>query len=351
MDTSFIAFWEQVTTNPMLMVSVILTLAVIFVNGWTDAPNAMRTSVTPRCMEAKPAILMAAAFNFIGVLVMTLINSSVAMTIKDMVNFNGNNQSALVALCAALVAIVVWAVAAWYFGIPTSESHALIAGLSGAAIALQGGLSGINGGEWIKVIYGLILSAALGFALGYAVCKAVTFICRGFDRRKTNCFFKYGQIAGAAMTAFMHGAQDGQKFMGVLLLGVFLMNGQDTTEGAILPVWMMILCSVVMGLGTSVGGKKIIKSVGMDMVKLEKYQGFAADIAASLCLLVSSLFGIPVSTTHTKTTAIMGVGAVKRLSSINLKVVKEMVMTWVLTFPGCGIIGFLMARLFMFLFI
>ena len=351
MDTSFIAFWEQVTTNPMLMVSVILTLAVIFVNGWTDAPNAIATCVTTRCMEAKPAILMAAAFNFIGVLVMTLINSSVAMTIKDMVNFNGNNQSALVALCAALVAIVVWAVAAWYFGIPTSESHALIAGLSGAAIALQGGLSGINGGEWIKVIYGLILSAALGFALGYAVCKAVTFICRGFDRRKTNCFFKYGQIAGAAMTAFMHGAQDGQKFMGVLLLGVFLRNGQDTTEGAILPVWMMILCSVVMGLGTSVGGKKIIKSVGMDMVKLEKYQGFAADIAASLCLLVSSLFGIPVSTTHTKTTAIMGVGAVKRLSSINLKVVKEMVMTWVLTFPGCGIIGFLMARLFMFLFI
>ena len=351
MDVSLSYFVQQFCSSPVLAVTVVLTLGVIFVNGWTDAPNAIATCVTTRCMEAKPAILMAAAFNFIGVLVMTLINSSVAMTIKDMVNFNGNNQSALVALCAALVAIVVWAVAAWYFGIPTSESHALIAGLSGAAIALQGGLSGINGGEWIKVIYGLILSAALGFALGYAVCKAVTFICRGFDRRKTNCFFKYGQIAGAAMTAFMHGAQDGQKFMGVLLLGVFLMNGQDTTEGAILPVWMMILCSVVMGLGTSVGGKKIIKSVGMDMVKLEKYQGFAADIAASLCLLVSSLFGIPVSTTHTKTTAIMGVGAVKRLSSINLKVVKEMVMTWVLTFPGCGIIGFLMARLFMFLFI
>ena len=129
------------------------------------------------------------------------------------------------------------------------------------------------------------------------------------------------------MTAFMHGAQDGQKFMGVLLLGVFLMNGQDTTEGAILPVWMMILCSVVMGLGTSVGGKKIIKSVGMDMVKLEKYQGFAADIAASLCL--SGFFPVRYSRQHhphTKTTAIMGVGAVKRLSSINLKVVKEMVM-------------------------
>lgn len=350
MDTSFLVFWEQVTSNPILMVSVILTLAVIFVNGWTDAPNAIATCVTTRCMEAKPAILMAAAFNFLGVLVMTLINSSVAMTIKDMVNFNSDNRNALVALCAALVAIVVWAVAAWYFGIPTSESHALIAGLSGAAIALQGNLSGINGSEWIKVIYGLLLSALLGFALGFAVCKLTTIICRGFDRCKSNTFFRYGQIASASMTAFMHGAQDGQKFMGVLLLGVFLMNGQDTTDGAILPIWMMILCSVVMGLGTSVGGKKIIKSVGMDMVKLEKYQGFSADIAASLCLLVSSLFGIPVSTTHTKTTAIMGVGAVKRLSSINLKVVQDMVMTWILTFPGCGIIGFLMAKLFMALF-
>lgn len=350
MDTSFIAFWEQVTTNPMLMVSVILTLAVIFVNGWTDAPNAIATCVTTRCMEAKPAILMAAAFNFIGVLVMTLINSSVAMTIKDMVNFNGNNQSALVALCAALVAIVVWAVAAWYFGIPTSESHALIAGLSGAAIALQGGLSGINGGEWIKVIYGLILSAALGFALGYAVCKAVTFICRGFDRRKTNCFFKYGQIAGAAMTAFMHGAQDGQKFIGVLFLGLAFSHGQNDVSGIAIPVWLMLLCSVVMALGTSVGGEKIIKSVGMDMVKLEKYQGFSADIAAALCLLFSSIFGIPVSTTHTKTTAIMGVGSVRRISAIDFNVVKDMMLTWVFTFPGCGLISFIMAKIFIALF-
>ena len=117
-----------------------------------------------------------------------------------------------------------------------------------------------------------------------------------------------------------------------------------------MPVWLMLLCSVVMGLGTSIGGKKIIKSVGMDMVKLEKYQGFSADLAASVSLLFSSLFGIPVSTTHAKTTAIMGVGAVKRLSAINFSVVKEMGMTWLLTFPGCGLIGFLMTKLFMWLF-
>ena len=350
MDISFAAFWGQVTANPMLMISVFLTLAVIFVNGWTDAPNAIATCVTTRCMEAKPAILLAAVFNFLGVSLMTLLNSSVAMTIKDMVNFQGNNEDALVALCAALVAIVVWAVLAWYFGIPTSESHALIAGLSGAAIALQNSLNGINGSEWIKVIYGLVLSVILGFALGYVVCRLTTLVCRSMDRRKTDGFFKYAQIAGASMTAFMHGAQDGQKFMGVLILGVFLTNGQDTTAGAMLPLWMMLLCSVVMGIGTSVGGKKIIKSVGLDMVKLEKYQGFSADVAASVCLLFSSLFGRPVSTTHTKTTAIMGVGAVKRLSAINMKVVKEMVLTWILTFPGCGIIGFLMAKLFMAIF-
>ena len=150
--------------------------------------------------------------------------------------------------------------------------------------------------------------------------------------------------------AFMHGAQDGQKFMGVLLLGVCLINGNENTSGVALPVWMMLLCSAVMGIGTSIGGKKIIKSVGMDMVKLEKYQGFSADMAGAFCLLLSSVFGIPVSTTHTKTTAIMGVGAVKRLSAINFKVVQDMVLTWVLTFPGCGFIGFLMAKIFLSVF-
>lgn len=350
LNLSFSFFWEQMMQNPILLVSVLLTLGVILVNGWTDAPNAIATCVTTRCMEARPAILMAAVFNFLGVFVMTMINSTVAMTIKNMVNFGGNNHDAMIALCAALFAIVVWAVAAWYFGIPTSESHALIAGLSGAAIALQGDLSGINGSEWIKVLYGLGLSALLGFGLGYVVCKITTRLSYNIERRKADRFFKGGQIAGACMSAFMHGAQDGQKFMGVLILGLFLMNGQDTTGAVQLPVWMMLMCSIIMGLGTSIGGKKIIKSVGMDMVKLEKYQGFSADIAASLCMLFSSLFGIPVSTTHTKTTAIMGVGAVKRLSAINFKVVKEMVLTWILTFPGCGLVGFLMSKLFMLIF-
>ena len=150
--------------------------------------------------------------------------------------------------------------------------------------------------------------------------------------------------------AFMHGAQDGQKFMSVFLLGIFLASGQGEISNFEIPVWLMLLCSIVMALGTSIGGYRIIKSVGMDMVKLQTYQGFAADMGAAGCLLLSSLTGIPVSTTHTKTTAIMGVGASKRISAVNWSVVKEMVLTWVLTFPGCGLLGFIMARLFMLIF-
>lgn len=350
MDFSFQYFWSQMTANPLLFMAVALTLGVILVNGWTDAPNAIATCVVTRCMSERAAILMAAVFNFLGVFVMTMINSTVTATITNMVNFGSNTQEAIVALSAALFAIVLWATLAWAFGIPTSESHALIAGLTGGAIAIHGNLDGVNGAEWVKVLYGLVISVVLGFGLGWLVCKGVVLLFRRADRQKTDGFFRYAQIFGAACMSFMHGAQDGQKFMGVILLSVFLANGQTSVTDFHLPVWLMLLCSVVMGLGTSIGGKKIIKSVGMDMVKLEKYQGFSADIAASISLLFSSLFGIPVSTTHAKTTAIMGVGAVKRLSAIDLSVAKDMGLTWMLTFPGCGLIGYLMTKLFLFLF-
>ncbi len=350
MTISLSDFLSQMFTNLPLLITALLTTAVIFVNGWTDAPNAIATCVSTRSMSAKSAILMAAVFNFIGVLVMTLINANVAETIYNMVDFGENSHEAIVALCAALFAIVIWATAAWYFGIPTSESHALIAGISGAAIAIHSGLDGINGAEWMKVIYGLVLSTALGFGFGYAVVGIVKFLFRKIDRRKTQGFFQGSQIAGGAAMAFMHGAQDGQKFMGVFMLGIFLAKGNAGASEFSIPLWLMVFCSLIMGVGTSIGGYKIIKSVGMDMVKLEKYEGFSADLGAALCLLVSSVKGIPVSTTHVKTTAIMGVGASKRLSNVNWSVVKEMVLTWVLTFPGCGLIGFVMAKLFMFIF-
>ncbi len=349
MGISLASFLQQVTSNPVLAITVALTLGVIFVNGWTDAPNAIATCVTTRCMRVRSAIIMSAICNFFGVLIMTHINASVASTISNMVDFGGDTTMALVALCAALFSIVVYSVGASIFGIPTSESHSLIAGLTGAAIAL-GGAGGVNMDEWVKVIYGLVMSLLFGFAIGWATAKVVTVVCAGLDRRRTDTFFKYAQIFGAATMSFMHGAQDGQKFIGVLFLGVAFASGQPDVAGAVIPVWLMMLCSVTMGLGTSVGGEKIIKSVGMDMVKLEKYQGFSADLSSSICLLVMTVLGIPVSTTHTKTSAIMGVGAVRRLSAINFGVVKDMMLTWIFTFPGCGVISYAMAKLFMFLF-
>lgn len=350
MDVSFAHFMAQVVSSPPLALTTLLTLGVIFVNGWTDAPNAIATCVTTRCMPVKPAIVMSAVLNFAGVLVMTHLNASVAATISNMVDFGTDTQAALIALCAALFSIVVYSVAASVFGIPTSESHSLIAGLTGAAIAIQGGMDGVNASEWVKVIYGLVMSLLLGFAIGWLTCKLVTLLFAGADRRRSDGFFRYAQIAAAAAMSFMHGAQDGQKFIGVLFLGMAFCNGQPSVTGVMIPIWLMILCSTIMGVGTSVGGERIIKSVGQDMVKLEKYQGFSADLSSALCLLVMTVLGIPVSTTHTKTSAIMGVGAVRRLSAINFGVVRDMMLTWVFTFPGCGLISFVMAKLFMVVF-
>jgi inorganic phosphate transporter, PiT family len=335
--------------NPPLFITCLLVLGVILVNGWTDAPNAIATCVSTRAIKPKPAVLMAAIFNFLGVFVMTAFNNSVAMTIMNMVDFGTNYRFALIALSASLFAIVVWATAAWAFGIPTSESHALIAGVTGAAIALQGG-NGIKWGAWSKVVYGLALSTVLGFVLGYALTKIIGALCKKLDRRRTNSFFSKAQVVGGATMAFMHGAQDGQKFMGVFLIGAFLAKGQAYDGKVVIPIWLMILCSAVMALGTSIGGYKIIKTVGMGMVKLSTYEGFAADTTATISLFLATSLGLPVSTTHTKTTAIMGVGASKRLSNVNWGVVKEMVAAWILTFPGCGLLGYLMSYIFMKIF-
>jgi len=335
-----------------LVVTVILVMGVIFVNGWTDAPNAIATAVSTRVLKPNTAIGVAVIMNFIGALVMTFFNAQVAETISNIVSFEAQGEIGVsqVALAASLFSIVVWAVAAWYFGIPTSESHALIAGLTGSAMAM-GGLDAVNGQEWWKVIIGLVLSTLLGFSGGYLITKLIVFLFRDTSRRKSNKFFTWGQAVSAAANAFLHGAQDGQKFMGVFMLGLYY-NGlvEKTGNGFVIPIWVMALCSLTMGVGTSVGGMRIIKSVGMDMVKLETYQGFSADLSAAVCLFFASIFGIPVSTTHTKTTAIMGVGASKRITSVDWSIVKDMILAWILTFPGCGIIAYVMAKVFVAIF-
>lgn len=335
--------------SPLTVTTVILTLSVVFVNGLTDAPNAISTVVVTRCLSLRAALIMSAGFNFLGVTLMSMINNSVTETVSNIVNFGNDSYGASVTLCAALFSIVLWAVLAWYFGIPTSESHALLAGLSGSALAISGGLSGVNGEEWLKAVKGLFLSCGFGMLSGLIICRFLICIFKNIKRKNADRFFKYGQICAAAAMSFMHGAQDGQKFIAVLMLSAGLSG--TTKEGGVVPSSSVIfLCSAVMAMGTLVGGKKIIKAVGMDMVRLEKYQGFSADMAASFSLLLSTVKGLPVSTTHAKTTAMMGAGLSRDRRSVNPAVIKDIALTWILTFPGCGALGFVITKLFLKVF-
>ena len=352
MDISIIDFINNLINTPSLIITIILISAVMFINGCSDVPNAIATCVSTRSLTAKKALILASVFNFLGVLIMTFISSKVAETVFNIVNFGENSHNNLITLCSGLIGIVIWCIFAWKFGIPTSQSHALIAGISGAAIALNGNLSGINLEEWKKVLFGLIIINLLAFSIGYIITKLIEKICKNIDRRKTNKFFNNTQIFGALMTCFMNGAQDGQKFIAILLLGVALSSGNinQISNNFSIPLWLTIYASILIAMGTIIGGLKIIKTIGTKVTKVEKYQGTAADIASSICLLGSSIIGIPVSSTHTKNSAVIGVGASKRLSNVNWKTARNMILTWIFTFPCCGLIGFVLTKILIRIF-
>jgi len=262
MTISFELFLSLVASNPAVLIIVLLILGDIIINGATDAPNAIATVISTRCLKPNAAIALAAVMNFTGLLVMTMITAKVANTIFYMVDFGDNPEIALWGVAAGMVAIILWGGIAWIFGIPTSESHALIAGLTGAAFGLQGSFEAVNFEEWVKVIYGLGISSVLGFGAGWLTSKAIRFLFRNFNRRRADSLFTAAQIAGAAGVAFMHGAQDGQKFMSIMMLGVTLAAAQlanTSVEVLSYPLWVIIICSLTMSMGTALGGKRIIK--------------------------------------------------------------------------------------------
>lgn len=338
MPLSFGSFLAHLADNPTLLLTVLLILAVLLVNGWTDAPNAIACAVVTDALPFRQAVLLAAVCNFLGVVWATLFSPAVAETIYSIASFAGGTREALCALCAAMGAIVLWAAAAWLWGIPTSESHALVSGISGAAVALEGGFACIRWDSWQKVLLGLGLSLGLGLLTGWAawVLLRPLPLSKGLCRRL--------QIPGAAASAFLHGAQDGQKFLGIFLLGCALAAGRQDEQTFLVPLWLMVLCALFMALGTGLGGRRIIDRVGRDMVDLGPKEGVACDVASGLCLLLATLLGLPVSTTHTRTAALLGVG---RSSSgrYDREVVRSIFMAWLLTFPCCFALGFLFARL------
>ncbi|TMA13627.1 MAG: inorganic phosphate transporter [Deltaproteobacteria bacterium] len=312
---------------------LLLVLAAEFVNGWTDAPNAIATVVSTRVMSPQRAVLMATVLNVLGTMSGTAVAVTIGTGIVDPKVIN------LVTVAAAMVGIVSWSTLAWYYGLPTSESHALVAGLAGAGLAVAGPDALLWDG-WRKVFIGLGFSSFLGFGAGLLLISALYHMLVHSTPGMVRSLFGRLQIFSAAFMAFSHGSNDGQKFMGAFSLALVL--GGLLPEFRI-PFWVILLCATAMGVGTAFGGWRIIKTMGIQMTKLEPVHGFAAETSAALVIEAASRFGIPLSTTHTISTAIMGVGASRRFSAVRWGIVAEIVTAWILTFPVCALIGWVVA--------
>ena len=338
MPLSFFDFLAQAGREPALLITALLTLAVLVVNGWTDAPNAIAGSVVTGALPFRRAVVLAAVCNFLGVLCVTSVNASVAETIYSIARFGGGTRAAGLALCAAMLAVVLWATLAWRFGIPTSESHALVAGLSGAAVALEGDLSCIRWDCWGRVLLGMALSALAGFWAG-------RWALQGVDSVKLSRHTALlAQVPGTACVAFLHGAQDGQKFLGIFLQGLSLARGEEGGALPSIPLWLVALCAAGMALGTLMGGRRIIDRVGREMVALGPREGLAADLGNLVCLLGATWLGLPVSTTHTRTAALLGVG-VAGGGPVRWEVARGIALAWALTFPACMALGYVLTGL------
>jgi PiT family inorganic phosphate transporter len=322
--------------NFLLIAALVVVLAAEFVNGWTDAPNAIATVVSTHVLPPSLAVLMAAVLNVVGTLVT---GTAVATTIGT--GIVRPEVITLPVVIAATLTVVLWSTAAWRYGIPTSESHELIAGLAGAGLAI-GGPSVLLWEGWKKVLIGLGFSTFLGFFLGMIVMTSLYWILRRTSLSSIRGVFSRLQILSAAFMAFSHGSNDGQKFMGVFTLALVL--GGKMAHFAV-PVWVMLLCGTVMGIGTAFGGWRIIRTMGFKITKLEPVNGFAAESSGSVAILLASHFGIPLSTTHCIGTAIMGVGATRRFSAVRWGIARNIVLTWIITFPVCAALGWIIASL------
>ncbi len=318
---------------PILPV-LILVLAAEFVNGWTDAPNAIATVVSTRVLAPYRALAMATVLNILG----TMSGTAVAATIGT-----GIVRADVITIStvgSAMVAIIFWSTLAWYFGLPTSESHALVSGLAGAGIAVAGPSVLVWSG-WKKVLIGLAFSTLLGFGGGLILILLIYRLFAQSTPGRVRRVFGRLQILSAAFMAFSHGSNDGQKFIGVFTLALLL--GGVLPEFRV-PLWVILLCGITMGIGTALGGWRIVKTMGLQLTKLEPVNGFAAETAAALAIELASRLGIPVSTTHTITTAIMGVGSIRRLSAVRWGVGMKIVTAWILTFPVCALIAWAVTK-------
>ncbi|MEU4193417.1 inorganic phosphate transporter [Kribbella sp. NPDC026611] len=316
----------------LVIAVVVIALAFDYTNGFHDAANAIATSVSTRALTPRVALAMAAIFNFLG----ALAGTEVAETVGKGIISAPAGQHGLVIVIAALIGAITWNLITWYFGLPSSSSHALIGGLVGAGLASSSVV--LWSGIVDKVVIPMVLSPAVGFAGAFLLMLAILWVFRNRNPGRTTRGFRMAQSLSAAAMALGHGLQDAQKTMGVIFLALLTTGHADKADG--IPLWVKISAATAISLGTYSGGWRIMRTLGRRIIHLDPARGFASEVVAAAVLYVMAIaLHAPVSTTHTITSAVMGAGATKRLSAVRWGVAKGIVTAWVLTIPAAGLVA------------
>lgn len=329
----------------MIFWFTLLILAVILISGWSDAAGAITPCVSVRSLPQENAIRLAAISTFCGSVIMTLINPAIAKTFYLAADFGDDPDRALTALCAALCAAVLWSGTTRAIGFPTSETHALISGMGGAALAAKGDLSAIHIGEWLRILLGFALSVLSPLLLGFLFTRILRAMLAKRNRRRALSRFQRAQRTSACWNAAMTGAQDCQKFMGVYLLGLSLYGAEvSVSRFSSIPLSTLFICAAVMALGTMLGSAHVIKKVGRDMVALEAPDYSAAGAASTAVMTLCTALGLPASIIQIRASAFVGAGMCQK-RGVKLRVALQILVAWLLTFPVCALLGFLLGHL------
>jgi PiT family inorganic phosphate transporter len=325
------------TTLLLIIFVIVLALTFDLINGFHDTANTIATSVSTRALNPRLAIVLAATMNFIGALTFVGVAKTVSKDIVDPFQL----ENGLVVVLAGLLSAIIWNLITWYYGIPSSSSHAIIGSIAGAAIS-SAGFSVINESGLLKIFQALIISPIVALAVGFTIMSLFALIFKNFNLSKTNRGFRIFQIVTAAAQSYAHGTNDAQKAMGIITMALIAGGFQATHD---IPLWVRFSAALAMGIGTSLGGWRIIKTVGNKIMKLQPVNGAAADLSSALIIFSFTVLHLPVSTTHVISSSIMGVGAAKRLKGVKWGVAQRIVLTWIITLPISALLAGLIYQL------
>lgn len=316
--------------NTILIITACIVVAGLlfdFINGFHDIANAVATCISTRALKPRVAILMAACMNFLGAISFTGVAEGLTSNIIDPFKLK---NGVFVVLCG-VIAAVIWNLLTWLVGMPSSSSHALIGAIAGASIASAHSFQILNYAGFLTIIVALIISPVLGFTVGYLIYSLIKLLFRNRNRAKSNKHFRIAQIFTAAIQAYSHGTNDAQKTMGIITLALITSNFQSASDGV--PFWVQLACAIAMALGSSIGGYRIIKTVGTKIMKIEPVTGVSADLSSLSVIMTATLIKMPVSTTQVIDSSIMGVGTANHKKEVNWRTGKNMLVTWFITLP------------------